>query len=135
VAREGRREARRGDGAAARRWNDRGQAAVEFAGTLPLILITLGLLWQAALTGYTFALAGNAADAAARTGAVGGDCAAAAADTLSGAWSGPAVQCGAEGGLYRARVALRVPVFFPGGPSLSLTVDGEAAAADERPEP
>ncbi|MER7398011.1 TadE/TadG family type IV pilus assembly protein, partial [Streptomyces sp. NPDC000151] len=48
---------------------DRGQVAVEFLGMLPLILVTLVLLWQCALVGFTYTLAGNAADQAARAGA------------------------------------------------------------------
>lgn len=113
--------------------NDRGQAAVEFVGTLPIILVTVGLLWQAALTGYTFALAGNAADEAARAGAVGGAdaCAAAARRTLSGAWQGVNTQCRVDGEMYRATVELRVPALFPGGIDLPITVPGEAAAPNE----
>ncbi|MFF0446814.1 TadE/TadG family type IV pilus assembly protein [Streptomyces sp. NPDC004609] len=116
--------------------DDRGQAAVEFTGTLPLILVTLALLWQAALTGYTFSLAGNAADAAARAGAVGGAeaCAAAAREDLPSAWSGVAPDCRVVGDLYKVTVALRVPVLFPGAANLPLTVSGEAAAPDEDPD-
>ncbi|MFI6287019.1 TadE/TadG family type IV pilus assembly protein [Streptomyces sp. NPDC051018] len=115
--------------------DDRGQAAIEFAGTLPLILVTLALLWQAALIGYTFSLAGNAADAAARAGAVGGAgaCAAAAREDLPSAWSG-AADCRVVGDLYKATVGLRVPVLFPGAANLPLTVSGEAAAPNEDPD-
>ncbi|WP_372454296.1 TadE/TadG family type IV pilus assembly protein [Streptomyces tardus] len=45
---------------------DRGQATVEFLGMLPLILLVLVLCWQFVLVGYTFVLAGNAADKGAR---------------------------------------------------------------------
>lgn len=47
----------------------------------PLLLVTMTILWQAALYGYTYSLAGNAADEAARAAtaayAVDGDVAAA----------------------------------------------------------
>jgi pilus assembly protein CpaE len=39
----------------------------------PIILVTLILVWQAVLAGYTFTLAGNAADKAARAAARGED--------------------------------------------------------------
>ncbi|MFE0422207.1 TadE/TadG family type IV pilus assembly protein [Streptomyces sp. NPDC058953] len=119
-----------------RRYDDRGQAAVEFAGTLPVILLTIGLLWQAALTGYTFSLAGNAADEGARAGAVGGQgaCDTAARRTLPSSWKGARVSCRADGELFRAEVRMRVPLFFPGGADIGVTVDGEGAALDEREE-
>ncbi|KOG37521.1 hypothetical protein ADK38_47275, partial [Streptomyces varsoviensis] len=41
---------------------DRGQVAVEFVGVLPLILVVLVVVWQCVLVGYTYSLAGNAAD-------------------------------------------------------------------------
>ena len=45
---------------------ERGQASVEFAGILPLLLIVVLLLWQIGLVGYTFILAGHAAREGAR---------------------------------------------------------------------
>lgn len=45
---------------------DAGQVTIEFLGMTPLILVTLVLLWQFVLLGYTFTLAGNAADEAVR---------------------------------------------------------------------
>lgn len=36
-----------------RRRGDRGQVAVEFLGMTPLILLTLIVLWQCVLVGYT----------------------------------------------------------------------------------
>ncbi len=49
-----------------RRHADRGQLAVEFAGMVPTILVTMAVLWQCALTGYAFVLSGNVADKAVR---------------------------------------------------------------------
>ncbi|MBW1602785.1 pilus assembly protein [Streptomyces sp. JJ66] len=112
--------------------DERGQATVEFLGMLPLILLTLALLWQFVLVGYTFTLAGNAADQAARAGAVGADCAGAASADLPGAWaSGASVACGESGGLVHADVTLRVPVLFPGAVGFPFDVTGNAAAVSE----
>ena len=47
---------------------DLGQTAIEFVGVTPLIILLLAVLWQCALIGYTFSLAGNAADVGARAG-------------------------------------------------------------------
>ncbi len=49
-------------------YRDRGQVTVEFLGMTPTIIVTLVVLWQLVLVGYTFTLAGNAADEAARAG-------------------------------------------------------------------
>ncbi|MEU6980844.1 MULTISPECIES: TadE/TadG family type IV pilus assembly protein [unclassified Streptomyces] len=112
--------------------DDRGQVAVEFVGMLPLILLTLVLLWQCVLIGYTFTLAGNAADEAARAAAVGDDCGAAARRHLDGAWaSGASADCGRDGGMVRATVGLRVPVLFPGAISFPFDVTAEAGAVWE----
>ncbi|MFJ3900784.1 TadE/TadG family type IV pilus assembly protein [Streptomyces sp. NPDC090025] len=112
---------------------DRGQVAVEFVGMLPLILLTLALLWQCVLIGYTYTLAGNAADEAARAAAVDDDCAAAARRDLEGAWaSRAAISCGGpSGGMVHVTVRLPVPVLFPGSASFPWTVDGEAGAVWE----
>lgn len=52
----------------ASREQDRGQVTIEFLGMTPLIILTLVLMWQFVLVGYTFTLAGNAADEAVRAG-------------------------------------------------------------------
>ncbi|QNE79198.1 pilus assembly protein [Streptomyces finlayi] len=116
--------------------DDRGQAAIEFTGTLPLILITLALLWQAAMVGYTFMLAGNAADKAvtAATTARGGAqaaCEQAGREDLPGAWDATFV-CRPEGDLMTAEVKVEVPLFFPGAFNLPMTLSGEASANLER---
>ncbi|WP_190121467.1 TadE/TadG family type IV pilus assembly protein [Streptomyces inusitatus] len=121
----------------ARLREDRGQAAVEFTGTLPVILATLALLWQAALIGYSFSLAGNAADAGARAGAVDGPaaCEAAAREDLPAAWlAGARFGCPGNGGdLYEVSITFSVPVLFPGVLDLPFTFDADAAAVNEVP--
>lgn len=115
---------------------DAGQTTVEFLGMLPLILLVLALLWQFVLVGYTYTLAGNAADEAARADAVGGNCQAAATEDLPAAWQGDAdVTCSGNGGdLATVTVSLKVPVLFPGSVSFPLTVTGKAGAVSEAAE-
>ncbi|MBT2439409.1 pilus assembly protein [Streptomyces sp. ISL-36] len=113
--------------------DDRGQVAIEFLGMVPLILLTLVLLWQCVLVGYTYTLAGNAADEAARAGAVGDDCGAAAMRHLDGAWSaGAEVGCDPGTDMVHATVRLKVPVLFPGAISFPFGVIGEAGAVREK---
>lgn len=115
--------------------DDRGQVTIEFLGMAPLIILTLVLLWQCVLLGYTYSLAGNAADEAARAGAVSAGqagCQEAALRHLPAAWEGGAtVDCGAGGGYVTADVHLEVPVLFPGSIGFPFTVDGHAGAVQE----
>ena len=117
---------------------DDGQVTIEFLGMTPTIIVTLVLLWQCVLVGYTFTLAGNAADEAVRAataaepGARGGACAQAGLDKLPGAWEGDAdVDCTTGGGYVRASVSLKVPVLFPGVIGFPFTVHGAAGAVEE----
>lgn len=116
---------------------DRGQVSVEFLGLLPLILLVLVVLWQCVLIGYTYALAANSADRAARAATAtrdggAGACAAAAEGDLPAAWqSGAQAHCTTAAGLWRATVRIKVPVLFPGAGILPWTVTGTAGAAKE----
>ena len=88
---------------------DQGALTVEFAGMAPIVLVTLALLWQCVLIGYTFSLAGNAADEAARaaTGAAAygdpqGACETAAREHLPAKWRAPSsISCCAVAGCGR----------------------------------
>ncbi|MEV6106015.1 AAA family ATPase [Streptomyces sp. NPDC051940] len=113
-----------------RRRGDKGQVTVEFMGMIPLIALVLALVWQFVLVGYTFSLAGNAADMAARAAAVGDDPAAAAEEDLPSAWDAE-VSTATSGGVTTATVRLKVPVLFPGGLDFPFTVTGKAGATDE----
>ncbi|MFE1013486.1 pilus assembly protein [Streptomyces sp. NPDC058794] len=120
------------------RWRDSGQVTVEFLGMLPTIIVTLVVLWQLVLVGYTFTLAGNAADEAVRAataaerGARQGACEEAGRDKLPGAWEGSAgVDCGTAGGFVTADVEIRVPILFPGTASFPFDVRGHAGAVEE----
>ncbi|MGW4562278.1 TadE family protein [Streptomyces sp. NPDC004561] len=121
-----------------KRGDDRGQVSIEFLGMTPLIILTLVLVWQAVLVGYTFTLAGNAADEAVRAGTAaprGGArqaaCAAAGIKDLSKAWRGSAkVTCNSSG-YVTAVVTLHVPVLFPGLIDFPAPVTGHAGAVEE----
>lgn len=145
VAQEGggggrRRKASSDRGALAlrRRGGDRGAVTLEFAGMFPLLLVVMSILWQCVLYGYTYSLAGNAADEAARAataayavdGDVAGACASAGEQHLPGAWKGATINCGAAGSVMKASVEVDVPLFFPGFDA-GWHVSGEAGAALE----
>ncbi|MFI8890884.1 pilus assembly protein [Streptomyces paradoxus] len=118
---------------------DRGQVTIEFLGMTPTIIVTLIALWQVVLVGYTFTLAGNAADEAVRQataaepGARQGACEAAGLKHLSEAWrSGASVTCGGSGsGYITADVRMEVPILFPGTLSFPFAVRGHAGAVEE----
>nr|WP_202451079.1 P-loop NTPase [Streptomyces sp. SID4948] len=118
------------------RRGDRGQVTLETLGMTPIILITLILVWQAVLAGYTFTLAGNAADQAARAAAVGQDAATAAKSDLPSAWAAGAQVSGPDiaGGQVSVTVGIKVPVLFPGAIDFPLTVHGHASTPDEEPD-
>lgn len=106
---------------------------------VPIILVTLVLLWQAVLVGYTFTLASGAADegvrkAVAADGDRWGRCEAAVYERLPSAWEGPAEirDCGAGGDeVVTATITLKAPVLFPGFASLPIPVTATAGAAAE----
>ncbi|MFG2572603.1 TadE/TadG family type IV pilus assembly protein [Streptomyces sp. NPDC048481] len=117
---------------------DRGQVSVEFLGMLPTIIVTLVVVWQFVLLGYTYTLAGNAADEAVRAGTAahpGGDrsaaCAQAGRDELGDAWQADAeVSCGGSG-FVTAEVTLHVPVLVPGLIDFPFPVRAHAGAVEE----
>lgn len=117
---------------------DRGQVTIEFLGMTPLIILTLVLMWQFVLVGYTYTLAGNAADEAVRAGtaATRGEreakCRQAGLDKLSDAWRGDAtVNCTTANGYVTSAVTLKVPVLFPGSIAFPFEVHGHAGAVEE----
>jgi hypothetical protein len=119
------------------RRRDDGQVTIEFLGMMPTIIVTLVVLWQLVLVGYTFTLAGNAADEAVRAATAAeydrpGKCRQAGLDKLSDAWrAGAEVGCTTGGGYVTSDVELRVPVLFPGTIAFPFTVEGHAGAVEE----
>ncbi|WP_406007017.1 pilus assembly protein [Streptomyces sp. NBC_00637] len=119
------------------RARDRGQVTIEFLGMTPLIIVTLVVVWQFVLVGYTFTLAGHAADEAVRAGTAAhrGErqavCEQAGKKNLSGAWqSGATVSCSSSG-YVTADVSMKVPVLFPGTVNFPFTVHAHAGAVEE----
>ncbi|WP_242571425.1 TadE family protein [Streptomyces sp. NP-1717] len=116
--------------------DDSGQTAVEFTGLVPIILATAILLWQATLVGYTFSLAGNAADEAVRAATVAvpgtrlSECTAAVNEDLPDAWDIGKIDCWADGDVVKAKVKLNIPVMFPGF-NVDVDVTGDAVAVRE----
>ncbi|MCX5142534.1 TadE family protein [Streptomyces sp. NBC_00338] len=121
-----------------RKWADRGQTAVEFVGTLPLILVTLALLWQAGMVCYTYVIAGNAADKGVRAASVAEGsqrraCEAAVRDDMPADWDHVVKRCESRGSdMVTAKVEVQVPLFFPGAFNLPWHVTGEAKAKSEK---
>jgi hypothetical protein len=114
--------------------SDSGQVAIEFLGMAPTIIVTLVLLWQCVLLGYTYTLAGNAADEAVRAGAVGEACQQAGEKDLPGAWQGAEISCGGQGtGYVTADVRMKVPVLVPGLIGFPIPVTAHAGAVEEVP--
>ncbi|MFC9297171.1 TadE/TadG family type IV pilus assembly protein [Streptomyces sp. NPDC057011] len=108
---------------------DRGQLAIEFAGTVPLILLLVAAVWECVLIGYAFSLAGNAADEGARAGAVGRSCEDAARKHVGTAWT-MGVTCGTSGEVYTATVRLNLPVLFP-GLDIGVPIEGTGGSSKE----
>ncbi|MHA5049149.1 AAA family ATPase [Streptomyces sp. SD15] len=128
----------RGVPALRRRGGDRGAVTLEFAGMFPLLLVVMTILWQCVLYGYSYSLAGNAADEAARAataayaldGDADGACETAGSRHLPGAWDGAEIVCTPAGSVMRATVQVDVPLFFPGFDA-GWVVRGSAGAALE----
>jgi len=91
------------------RRGERGQAAVELLGTLPLMLAVAIAAAQLLAVGYSSVLAGNAAEAGALALARGGDARTAAREALPG-WSRARARFSAAGG--EVRVRLRPPTLL-----------------------
>jgi hypothetical protein len=107
-----------------------GQASVEMAALLPLVVLMGAVLWQAVVAGQALWLSGAAARAAARAAAVGGDAQAAARDALP-----PRLEHGLrvratpdDGG--GVRVAVRIPAVLTSG-SIA-TIESRAAFPEQR---
>lgn len=113
---------------------DRGQTAIEFLGMTPFIILIMLVLWECALIGYTWSLAGNAADVGARKGsgaeyAQSRACKQGAKKDLPEAWrDGVKITCNSTHELYRADVKLKVPVLVPGLFDLDVKITGRAGS-------
>lgn len=88
---------------------ERGAETIEFLGTLPLVMLTIALIWQFALLGYTAVITAGTAREAARAAAVGASCHTAAANASEGWNDGTRrVECSCGGDMCTATVSLQV---------------------------
>jgi pilus assembly protein CpaE len=107
--------------------SERGQASVEFLGTLPAALLVVLVVWQLVLAGQAAWLAGNAARVGARAGAVGGDPRAAARSALP-SYLTHHLEIARHG--ERLRVRVRVPLLLKRWSS-PLEIGASAALPDQ----
>lgn len=95
---------------------DEGQATVEFAGLVPLILFVLIFLWQIVILGVGFISAGHAANEGAHAAAVGNsprEVADAATETLPWGWDEESTVHYERDDAY-VGVEVTIPFFLPG---------------------
>ena len=110
--------------------SERGQASVEFLGTLPAALLVTLVAWQAVLAGQAVWLVGNAARVAARAEAVGRDPAEAASSALPSYLRGDLEVAGnRENG--RVKVHVHVPLLLKRWSS-PLRIGASAALEPQR---
>jgi hypothetical protein len=108
-----------------------GQASVEMAALLPLVVLIGAVLWQAVVAGQALWLSGAAARAAARAAAVGGDAQAAARDALPPRLEhGLRVRATPDDDGGGVRVAVRIPAVLTSG-SIA-TIESRAAFPEQR---
>jgi hypothetical protein len=103
--------------------DQRGQAAVEFAGVLAWLLLAALFVWQLMLVTWTFNQASNAARTASRVDGRGGDGIKAGRDALSrGLRDGARIRLEGE----RAVVRVRIPILIPGLGSDDMVAERKA---------
>jgi hypothetical protein len=108
---------------------EEGQASVEMAALLPLVVLVGALLWQAVVAGQTLWLSGAAARAAARAAAMGGDAEAAARNALPPRLErGLRVRTATDG--TTVRVSVGIPSVLTSG--ALTTVESRAAFPEQR---
>lgn len=105
------------------RRGERGQASVELLGMLPFLLLAAVLVWQLLLVGYAVTSAENAARAASRVEARGGDGAKAAKRVVGGPLR-KGIKTTIDG--QKAVVSVRVPLLVPGLSDDSIVVSRDA---------
>lgn len=111
-----------------------GQTTVEFAGLAGLIFMLAFVLWQFALLGYTFVLAGHSARAGARAQAVGAKVEDAARKPVTGAWRhGMTVTVSAD--KRHVKSCLPMPVIVPGVDVGIDVCSTQATVVEDQPLP
>jgi pilus assembly protein CpaE len=114
-------------GAGAR--DDAGQAALEFTGMFPVVMLLVLLVWQVGLTSVSLALTGHAANEAARAAAVGDDVST-ALDHVP-AWFAQDMTVSQSPGGGTVRVHTRLPILSPGFTAAGWDFTTEVGVVDE----
>ncbi len=120
-----------------RRRDDRGQAALEFAGVITLLIFVALAAIQLGLVAYTAQQAGTAARAAARVASQGEGGGQAAGHAAMSDWlaDGATVAEEAGGSEVTVTVTVQVPALLPvfdfGSATRSVTMPVDASAGDE----
>jgi pilus assembly protein CpaE len=125
---KGSRDRRRAKvGAGAR--DDAGQAALEFTGMFPVVMLLVLLVWQVGLTSVSLALTGHAANEAARAAALGEDVST-ALDTVPD-WFAQAMTVTQSPSGDSVRVRTRLPILTPGFTAAGWSFATEVGVVDE----
>ncbi len=106
-----------------------GQAALEFTGMFPVVMLLVLLLWQVGLTAVSLALTGHAADEAARAAAVGGDVSS-ALDTVP-SWFAQDMTVSRTPGGDAVRVHTNLPILSPGFTATGWSFASTVGVVDE----
>lgn len=92
---------------------ERGAAALEVVGTLPIIILTAGIAFQIGLVGWTVVETGEAAKVGARASSLGEDPRAAVDNSLSGSLEASEASGQRTQGGVRYTVKVPVPTVVP----------------------
>jgi pilus assembly protein CpaE len=126
-ARSGRGRRRVRVGAGVR--DDAGQAALEFTGMFPVVMLLVLLVWQVGLTSVSLALTGHAASEAARAAAVGDDVST-ALDTVPD-WFAQDMTVTRDASGGTVRVHTRLPILSPGFTAAGWDFSSVVGVVDE----
>jgi pilus assembly protein CpaE len=109
--------------------DDTGQAALEFTGMFPIVMLLVLLVWQVGLTSVSLALTGHAASEAARAAAVGDDVST-ALDTVPD-WFAQDMTVTRDASGGTVRVHTRLPILSPGFTAAGWDFSSEVGVVDE----
>ena len=107
------------------RRDQRGLAAIEFIGALPVVMICALFAWQLLLGAFSATAAQDAARTGSRVESMGGNGAVAARGAVS-SWLQDDVTATTDPGSTRVHVTIRVPIVLPGVSSGAFTVSRAA---------
>jgi pilus assembly protein CpaE len=128
AAATGKKDRRRGKVRAGSR-GESGQAALEFTGMFPVVMLLVLLVWQVGLTAVSLALTGHAANEAARAAAIGEDVST-ALDTVP-AWFAQDMTVSQSPSGDTVRVHTDLPILSPGFTASGWSFASTVGVVDE----